>query len=327
MNTRTLFRSPRQATTPGLLAGAPSANPLALPSMVAALIRPGAWVSVVAALLMSLPLRAGEPLSLLHLLPAPAAAGAAPASLLLLGEVHDNAQQHALRLQAFDALLQRGARPALLMEQFDRDRQDRIEHVRAQAPPGGSATATDADAQALIDAAATPGVRWHWDFYRPFIRLALEHGLPILAANVSRKEARRVSAQGLAATGFDERVPADLVQAQAALIVASHCGMVDPAQSRRMASAQIARDQFMARLLEQHRERGAVLLAGNGHVRRDIGVPRWLTPATRTRTLAIGLLEAGAGDHAAFDHALNTPAQPREDPCAAMRGKASAGSA
>jgi hypothetical protein len=39
-----------------------------------------------------------------------------------------------------------------------------------------------------------------------------------------------------------------------------------------------------------------VLLAGNGHVRTDIGVPRWLDPATRQRSEAIGLLEAGDND-------------------------------
>ena len=49
-----------------------------------------------------------------------------------------------------------------------------------------------------------------------------------------------------------------------------------------MARAQFARDAVMARALAAHAERGVVLLAGNGHVRRDIGVPRWLaSPAPR----------------------------------------------
>ena len=43
--------------------------------------------------------------------------------VVLLGEVHDNAAQHALRLRAFEALLAGGARPALALEQFDRNRQ------------------------------------------------------------------------------------------------------------------------------------------------------------------------------------------------------------
>ncbi|MDZ7855864.1 ChaN family lipoprotein [Sphaerotilus sp.] len=234
----------------------------------------------------------------------------APRPLVLLGEVHDNAQQHALRLQAFEALLASGARPALLMEQFDRERQADLDRSRAQ--PG-------ANADALIAAAATAGARWHWPFYKPFIALALQNGLPIVAANVSRADARRVVAEGLQAMRFDERVPPDITAAQAEIIVASHCGAVDAAQGLRMAAAQVARDQFMASLVERYAERGVVLLAGNGHVRRDIGVPRWLGAPLRSRVLAIGLLEEGDDSHAAYDRTLTTPRQPREDPCAALR--------
>jgi uncharacterized iron-regulated protein len=35
--------------------------------------------------------------------------------VVLLGEVHDNAAQHALRLRAFEALLAKGARPVLAL--------------------------------------------------------------------------------------------------------------------------------------------------------------------------------------------------------------------
>ncbi len=243
----------------------------------------------------------------------PAAHDEAP--LVLLGEVHDNAVQHALRLRALEALIESGARPALLMEQFDRERQPDIEAVRADARAVGEV----ADADRLIAAASSPGTLWRWEHYRPFIRLALHHGLPIVAANVSRSDARRVSAQGLAALGFDASVPDDIASAQQRLIVAAHCGMVDEAQGRRMAGAQIARDQFMARLIGDHRQRGAVLLAGNGHVRRDIGVPRWLDDETRSRVKVVGLLEEGDDSHRAYDLALTTPRQPREDPCAGMR--------
>jgi uncharacterized iron-regulated protein len=230
--------------------------------------------------------------------------------LVLLGEVHDNAVQHALRLQAFEALLATGARPALLLEQFDRERQADLDHARTQP---------SADADALIAAAAPASARWHWPFYKPFIAQALRHGLPIVAANVSRADARRVVAEGLQVMSFDERVPPDILAAQAEIIVASHCGAVDAAQGLRMAAAQVARDQFMARLVERHADRGVVLLAGNGHVRRDLGVPRWLSEPLRARVLAIGLLEEGDGSHNAYDRALTTPRQPREDPCEALR--------
>ncbi len=228
--------------------------------------------------------------------------------VVLLGEVHDNAAQHALRLAAFRSLLDGGARPALAMEQLDRDKQPALDRL-LQATPRP-------DADAVIAAAGGPG--WDWSFYRPFIALALQHGLPIVAANVSRDEARRVIREGLAATGFDAQVPPAVMKAHTADIEASHCGTLDAATAGRMALAQVARDQFMARMLAQHASRGVVLLAGNGHVRTDIGAPAWLTPEVRGISEAVGVLEAG-DDTAAFDRVVHTPAQPREDPCARMR--------
>jgi uncharacterized iron-regulated protein len=229
--------------------------------------------------------------------------------VVLLGEVHDNAAQHALRLQAFEDWLARGARPALVMEQFDRERQPAIDALRAGTPP--------ADADALIAAAGISG--WDWRHYRPFVALALQHGLPLVAANVSRDEARRVMREGLQATGFDAAVPADMMQALAQDIEGSHCGMLDAPAARRMALAQVARDQAMAAAVERHADRGVLLLAGNGHVRIDAGVPRWLSPPVRARSEAIGLLESASPGRGRYDRVLRTATQQRPDPCAAMK--------
>jgi uncharacterized iron-regulated protein len=81
----------------------------------------------------------------------------------------------------------------------------------------------------------------------------------------------------------------------------------------------VARDQFMARVLEQHAGRGVVLLAGNGHVRTDIGAPRWLKPEVRAKSQAVGWLEAGSRDAGVFDAVRFTPAPSRPDPCEGMR--------
>jgi uncharacterized iron-regulated protein len=238
--------------------------------------------------------------------------------IVLLGEVHDNAAQHALRAQALRALVEGGARPALLMEQFDRERQGDLDRVLAK--PG--ARADDVIAAAAPDAGAMQG--WAWPLYRPYIAIALEYRLPIVAANVSRADTRRVVQGGLAPLGFDAKVPSDIEAAQAGAIVESHCGAIDEAQARRMVGAQVARDQFMARMIEAHATQGVVLLAGNGHVRSDVGVPRWLSAATRERSVAIGLLEEGDASAAAYGVALFTPPQPRADPCAGMRAAAPA---
>ena len=235
--------------------------------------------------------------------------------IVLLGEVHDNAEQHALRAQALRALLASGARPALLMEQFDRERQVDIDKALAQ--PG--ATAND-----VIKAAGAEGTAWAWPPYRPFIAFALEYRLPLIAANVSRADARRVSQEGLVATGFDASVPAAIEAHQIETILASHCDMLNETQARRMATAQLARDQFMARQLSAHAVRGAVLLAGNGQVRNDVGVPTWLPLAVRERSVGIGLSETGESSAEAYGRDITTAAPAaRPDPCEGMRRPAS----
>ena len=245
---------------------------------------------------------------------------AAPGQALLLGELHDNADLHALRAQGLAALLAQGDRPALLMEQFDRAQQPALDALQTPGHiPTGSAL------QAQVDALlALGGPGWHWPFYRPVLQLAVAHGLPVVAANLSRADARRVAQLGLAATGWRADVPADLLQAQTAAIAAGHCGQLDEPSAARLALAQVARDQAMAQLLTRHAPRGAVLLAGNGHVRADIGVPRWLAAGLRARTRVVGLLEAAPDGGAtasasAYDAVLRGPAQPRPDPCADLQ--------
>ncbi|HKX43138.1 MAG TPA: ChaN family lipoprotein [Burkholderiaceae bacterium] len=235
--------------------------------------------------------------------------------IVLLGEVHDNATQHALRAQALRALLRSGARPALLMEQFDRERQAELD--RALAQPGASADSVIAGATGGGTSGAS-GAGWTWSLYRPYIALAIEYRLTIVAANVSRADTRAIVRDGLAAHGFDANVPVDIEEIQARTIADSHCGLLDAADARRLVAAQVARDQFMARTIEALAPRGVVLLAGNGHVRSDAGVPRWLSAGSRARSVAIGLLEQDE-PAAVYDVVMTTPGQARPDPCEALR--------
>ena len=63
-----------------------------------------------------------------------------------------------------------------------------------------------------------------------------------------------------------------------------------------------------------------MLLAGNGHVRRDIGVPFWLTANVARGALSIGMLERDGGGLAQefgseFDAYVITEPAVRADPC------------
>ena len=101
--------------------------------------------------------------------------------LWLLGEVHDNALGHTLRLQTLQALLDRGARPALLMEQFDRERQGQIDRLLQRAPgtaPDDAERGLTVDALVQLGGAAPSG--WQWALYRPYLHLALRYQLPLV---------------------------------------------------------------------------------------------------------------------------------------------------
>lgn len=241
-------------------------------------------------------------------------------AIVLFGEVHDNAAQHQLRLDVLREALAAGWRPAIAMEQFDLERQADIDRARRERPR---------DAQHLIDQAAGSGQGWNWAFYRPYVSLALEYDVPLLAANLSNADTRRIVRGGLAASfgperlmalGLDRAIASDWQQAQEREIDRGHCGALPTALWPRMAQAQFARDAVMADLLRHHATHGIVLLAGNGHVRRDMGVPRWLgTDASRLFT--VGMLERDDVDTPpdAFDATLRTEGVDRPDPCAEFK--------
>lgn len=225
--------------------------------------------------------------------------------IVLFGEVHDNAAQHALRHAALARWIDAGARPTIVMEQFDRERQGDLD--RALAEPG-------LNARRLVEVAGGGG--WKWDLLEPTLELAIRHRLPVVASNLSRADARRVIREGLGAIGLAGVTPAEVEAVLADEIVASHCGQVDVSTARSMVRAQVARDRVMAAAVERAAERGpVVLLAGNGHVRRDVGVPRWL--GRPERAVSIGLLERPAADAPPFDLVVETLAADRADPCAA----------
>jgi uncharacterized iron-regulated protein len=112
---------------------------------------------------------------------------------------------------------------------------------------------------------------------------------------------------------LDQPIPADIADAQREEVIEGHCHKLPNSIIGGMLQAQIARDVWMARVIEPYASRGVVLMAGNGHVRKDIGVPRWLNlPAGNV--VSVGFVES-AQDASAFDITRRVPVQKREDPC------------
>lgn len=244
----------------------------------------------------------------------------ARAQVLLLGEVHDNPAGHAQRAEMLRDLVEKGWRPAIAMEQFDTGQQAALD------------TAMDgcADAGCVVEKVATDSSAWTWEYYEPIIDLAIRNDLPLVAANLSRSDASKVVKQGFAAVlptatiqhyALDS-LPAELLAAQEKEVADGHCGMLPKQMLAPMAKAQVARDVVMAEAMRAHAGRGVVLIAGNGHVRSDIGVPYWLR-RDGMAPLAEGFVEP-SGDAAPYDAVHRVNAAERPDPCAQFRSSSPA---
>ena len=235
--------------------------------------------------------------------------------VLLLGEVHDNAIGHAERAAMLRERIDAGWRPAIAMEQFDTDQQAALDAAMRDC----------ADADCVVAKVAPAKSSWTWDYYKPVIALALQYKLPLRAANLSRAEASKVVKDGFAAalpTALIARyqldtLPGDVLTAQEAEVRDSHCGMLPEAMVAPMAKAQIARDVVIAEAMRPYAADGIVLIAGNGHVRGDIGVPFWLR-RDGLAPQAVGFVEPGT-EAAGFDIVRRVPQAKRPDPCAQFK--------
>lgn len=246
-------------------------------------------------------------------------------TLVMLGELHDNPEHHRQRAAVLRRALEAGWRPAIAMEQFDRERQPDIERARREKPR---------DARHVINIAGMAADKtrgtWEWDFYLPFIELALQYDLPLIAANLSRADIGKIMKHGYPAVfdtpslqtlGLANPLPADLHAAQELAITRGHCDALPVAMIPAMTRGQLARDAVIAGRVNEHADRGVVLLAGNSHINRDIGVPRWLSPALLARTFTVAYIEnppAGTSVKP-FDAVVATAGVNRPDPCLAFR--------
>jgi uncharacterized iron-regulated protein len=251
------------------------------------------------------------------------------ADFVLLGEVHDNPLHHARQREWLEWIAASGKRPLIALEQFD------TEHQRAIDAAWGS---PNSSLDSVFAAAQFDTRGWNRNFYAPLVAIARRNGWPLAAANLSRARARKVTSGGFAAldAGEAERLGLERLwdngkeAALAREIVDAHCGALPDSMLRGVARAQRARDAVMADTLARAGSAGAVLIAGDGHARRDYGVPLYLEayrPAARI--VAIGQIEVEAGKstpqdyavtvgatRAIYDYVVFTPRAKRADPCA-----------
>ncbi|MET0210262.1 MAG: ChaN family lipoprotein [Burkholderiaceae bacterium] len=254
---------------------------------------------------------------------APSAPAPAAPTFILLGEVHDNADHHRARAEQLRRLIAQEPRTAVVFEQFSRAQDAAVAQARRSSP---------ADLDTTLTAAQFDRKAWRWPLHQPLFDVSLPTGAELRGGNLDREQVRRIVREGDAAWPADllalrDRTPWDAAQ-QASLrkdIQDGHCGAMPEAMLPGMVQAQRARDAAMAQAMLQARAQGAkqvVLIAGNGHVRRDVAVPVYLRAAgvTASDIDAVGYLEPGsAAPDDQYDRVERAPAPSREDPCAAFK--------
>jgi uncharacterized iron-regulated protein len=252
------------------------------------------------------------------------------ARYVLLGERHDNADHHRLQAELLRALVARGRRPAVAFEMFTTDDAPRIAEQLTVAPR---------DADGLADAVAWTRSGWPaWSLYRPIVQIALEAGLPIVAANLSATLTQSMRSGGPAALpattaarlGLDVPMPREAQSEMESDLRRAHCGHGAAAMIERMALIQRARDAQMAlSLTESDGGDGAVLITGAGHARVDRGVPMHLRgrrPSVAIVSVAFvevsdawteptAYAASTGGSGLPFDYVWFTPRVDAPDPC------------
>jgi uncharacterized iron-regulated protein len=232
--------------------------------------------------------------------------------IYLLGEVHDNPHGHNLRLELVMQLMGKKQKPVVAMEQFDRENQQALDLALTSCQ----------DVDCVLVKVATPG--WDWLFYKPYVQLALDKKITLVAANFSNTDVRKVMTQGFSSVYSPleiaeyklAQLPMHLLNDQRKSIQEGHCNMLPIQAIDPMARGQIARDVWMAKVVNNVKNQMVILIAGNGHVRKDAGVFQWLTPENQSKTQVHGYVEqADKSDANWYDHVHVIPTIEREDPC------------
>lgn len=257
----------------------------------------------------------------------------AAADFVLLGEKHDNPDHHALQAWILAALGERRRRPAIVFEMLSADQAPALRDWRAGNPK---------EPTGLGPAVGWEAVGWPaWRIYMPIAGVALRFDLPLLAGDLSRSLQRNIGRGGVAALepeqvarlGLDRPYDAEQTATLNAEITAAHCGHAPAAHLGRMLDVQRARDAAFARALVDAPAGQAVLIAGAGHVRRDLAVPWHLARlAPERRVVALAFVEVAAdqpdpdqyrsgenGAPAPYDYLWLTPRLDDDDPCAKFR--------
>ena len=245
---------------------------------------------------------------------------------LILGEKHDNPDHHELQLAILNHLLDLNLVSLVAFEMMDSDSQERLDTLHS---------AKSQDSEALKEYLQWDEEGWEWLFYGPLIYSAYSSGVSIKASNLSNS--RMMEIYGLSELPPELDIFDDITRRRLASdIDESHCGLLPESQFPSMIRVQQGRDYSMASSLSSGKdELMKILIAGNYHARKDLGVPKYLMAndlrLAADSIVSVSFMEVNLnetepnaylemlGDMASHDFLWFTPVVSEEDYCASLR--------
>lgn len=230
---------------------------------------------------------------------------------ILLGEFHDNPSHHQLRGE-FILRLNKPKQAVI------------VEYLLA----GKEVRFTDSTLDSL-HAAGFNSKAWPWSIYSPLFEQLRISQRPIFGSNLDRSISKAIF------SGEPNPIPVQFKtdyqkstlsgSAMSALeqdLIDGHCGKLPPTYLKPMMMVQRLTDISMAQALLERPS--GILLAGNGHIRKDYGVPQVLKAIAPHRSVVnIAFIEDDgldsknlAKDRDRYDYVWLSKPIERKDPCA-----------
>lgn len=256
-------------------------------------------------------------------------------AVLILGEVHDNTDDHWLQSQFAPFHGPDNTKTGWVFEQFRADQQPVFDKLAADPV---SPTLEEFKRLTGWDKSG-----WQQYNYDPLLQAVIDAKLPLYAGDVAKADMMTVARQGPEALPHDERarlkldVPLGEANDAASFteIEESHCGLMPKEALKSMAFAQRYRDASLAdaTLTAAEKHGSAILITGNGHARTDRGVAWYIRQRAPDRKVVSVMLievEDGKTDPEAYvqrgpdgkptaDYIIFTPRVEHEEQCAKMR--------
>lgn len=258
---------------------------------------------------------------------------------VLLGEKHDNPMHHQIQSDLLSLALGKGRKGTLVLEMVEPRHEAALRDAvkgQEQAPDSENADEKKARLSKLEEALEWEKRGWpDWDNYRPIFATALDAGMSLAYGNPNRDVLMSVGRGGQLDNALLDDLRWELdysAEERNSLeeeLFKSHCEMMPRQSMGPLVTLQRLKDAHMARSMRQSLEKAdvSVLIAGNGHVRKDRGVAKFLD--RDRKTIAVGIIEVIRGerdvsDYSSFDPALYdyvwfTPRLDEEDPCEKFR--------